>query len=675
MLVCLYSVVLAGALIAAYLLRWDFSIPQSYVEQCLWLLVPVVVCKLLLLGSFGQFRAMLSYFSLHDFACIVVSNAVATAAMFVVWLFTTEGAAPPRGVILIDNILAVGGLAAVRLGLRILHNRSIRIAESPGRVFSRAVIIGAGDTGSALVNDLLTKPGFGVVPAFFLDDDPKKWGRQLHGIRIFGPIEKLPEMAQIEKVSEAILTMPGAGPRKVAEVIRLAQYAGLKTSIVPSFTQLAAGQVQVNRFRPVELEDLLGREPAVLDSESIDELIRDRVVMVTGAGGSIGSELCRQIAARKPKQLLLVDQSEVQLFQIEQELVSRTEEGVCQALVADVLDTARIHEIFGRYRPSVVFHAAAHKHVFMMERQPAEAVKNNFVGTHRLAQAARSFGVERFVLISTDKAINPTSVMGATKRLAEYAIQAAQSSPGNKTKFMAVRFGNVLGSSGSVIPIFKRQIAAGGPVTVTHPEVTRYFMTIPEAVGLVLQAATMGEGGEVFVLDMGTPMKIVNVARQLIQLSGFKPDVDIEIKFIGLRPGEKLYEELQHRGENLDRTAHSRVMRLRSEPIGREVFEACVSELAGAVYSLDDDDLKLLIKKYVPEYTPHLSTAKSALEGGENAKALPEAGTGNAATEAAGAPAETATGGEEEKAAPEENGGAETDAADSPRQSTSAVGS
>jgi FlaA1/EpsC-like NDP-sugar epimerase len=426
----------------------------------------------------------------------------------------------------------------------------------------------------------------------------------LHGVPIFGPISRLAELAADARVSEVIITMPSAGPKKLKEVIDLAKSNGLQTSIVPSFTQLAAGEVKVDRFRPVELEDLLGRKPVHLDSAGIDDLVRDRVVMVTGAGGSIGSELCRQILARGPRSLLLVEQSEVQLFQIEQELIELGHGAIARALVADVLDVPRMHEIFAAHRPHTVFHAAAHKHVVMMEHQPVEAVKNNFLGTARMAAHAREFGVRTFVLVSTDKAINPTSVMGATKRLAEHAILAEQKRPGNRTAFLAVRFGNVLGSSGSVIPIFKRQIAAGGPVTVTHPEVTRYFMTIPEAVGLVLQAATMGRGGEVFVLDMGTPLRIVDVARQLIELSGFRPDTDIEIKFIGLRAGEKLFEELRHTREDLAATDHARVLQLVGEPPVPGAVEACLGELLGSLYAIESDDLKRLIQKWVPEYTP-----------------------------------------------------------------------
>jgi FlaA1/EpsC-like NDP-sugar epimerase len=307
-----------------------------------------------------------------------------------------------------------------------------------------------------------------------------------------------------------------------------------------------------------------------------------------------------------------VEQSEVQLFQAQQELIELGFADRVDALIADILDVPRMHEIFFRFRPSIVFHAAAHKHVVMMERQPAEAVKNNFIGTSRLAQIASNFSVERFVLISSDKAINPTNVMGASKRLSEFAIQGARDRPTNKTVFVAVRFGNVLGSSGSVIPIFKRQIAAGGPVTVTNADVTRYFMTIPEAVGLVLQAATMGRGSEVFVLNMGTPIKIIDVARQLIKLSGFRPDIDVEIKVIGLRPGEKLYEELQHTRENLAQTEHPRIMRLVGESLTADKVNACLAELGNSLYTLSSDDLKQLINKWVPEYSPHFEGNRPA---------------------------------------------------------------
>lgn len=603
-----YAVILAASFFLAYEFRWDFDVPESFADQRWNLIAPILICKIILLANAGQFRSVFSYFSLHDFSRIVMSVAAANGIMLALWYFSEASAAPPRGVILIDSILSVAGLCGLRLTLRLLKSHTWEPEEiGPAK---RVGIIGAGDMGAALVSDLLAKRNWGMKPVFFLDDDPKKWERHLHGIPITGPISRLPEIAERLRITEAIITIPSAGPKKLKDITDLAHNSGVKLNIVPSFTQLAAGDVKVERFRPVELGDLLGRTSAVLDSEKIDQMLCGSVVMVTGAGGSIGSELCRQIADRRPAKLLLVEQSEVQLFQIEQELIEAGHADCVVPLIADILDTPRVHEIFHRFRPSIVFHAAAHKHVVMMERQPAEAVKNNFFGTFRLAQIASNFRVERFVLISSDKAINPTNVMGASKRLAEYAIQGVRNHPNNKTIFVAVRFGNVLGSSGSVIPIFKRQIAAGGPVTVTHPDVTRYFMTIPEAVGLVQQAGTMGTGSEVFILDMGTPIKIVDVARQLIKLSGFRPDIDVEIKVIGLRPGEKLFEELQHTRENMAETDHPRISRLVGGSLSSDQVNDCLAELSDSLYTLSANDLKELIRKWVPEYRPHLDGNK-----------------------------------------------------------------
>jgi FlaA1/EpsC-like NDP-sugar epimerase len=361
-------------------------------------------------------------------------------------------------------------------------------------------------------------------------------------------------------------------------------------------------------LRGVEIEDLLGREPISLDKKNIAHYLKGRVVFVTGAGGSIGSELCRQIAHFKPARLLLLDQSEVQLFQIEQELIECGDGPILQPLVGDIVDEQRLHQIFRCFQPQVIFHAAAHKHVPMLEHQPAEAIKNNTLGTAQLARLAQQYGTERFVMISTDKAINPTSVMGATKRLAEIYVQALQSTGPHRTRFMAVRFGNVLGSSGSVVPTFKRQIAAGGPVKVTHPKMTRYFMTIPEAVSLVLQSGALGSGGEIFVLDMGKPIKILDLAKQLIELSGLKPGEDIQIEFAGLRPGEKLFEELQHEAENLAPTDHPKILRFISESPSLRWISAELAGLEKGLHALQPDQVKLLIKAIVPEYQPFLAT-------------------------------------------------------------------
>jgi len=418
------------------------------------------------------------------------------------------------------------------------------------------------------------------------------------------PPELLNSLNGFDGISKLVIAMPTASARRIKDVVMLAAQHKLKVETVPSIEELTSGRVRTSRLRPVEIEDLLGRESVKLDSSLIKKFVEDRVVMVTGAGGSIGGELCRQIGALRPSRMLMVDQSEGSLFGIEQEMNELGFESFCVPLTADILDRNRMEYIFTRYRPNVVFHAAAHKHVYLMERQPAEAISNNVFGTRHLARLSAAHGVSQFVLISTDKAINPTSVMGATKRLAEIQLQIIHAGKERaETKFIAVRFGNVLGSSGSVIPIFRRQIAHGGPVTVTHPEVTRYFMTIPEAVGLVLQSAVMGQGGEIFVLDMGQPIKIVELARQMIELSGFRVGEDIELKFVGLKPGEKLFEELQHHNEQHQQTAHPRIMRF----VSKQSFdESEISGLEKQLYQRETNELKKLLQKLVPEYTPYL---------------------------------------------------------------------
>jgi FlaA1/EpsC-like NDP-sugar epimerase len=381
---------------------------------------------------------------------------------------------------------------------------------------------------------------------------------------------------------------------------------------VPSLDQLASGPVRVSELRSVEVQDLLGRERVELDMAEIRVALEDRVVMVTGAGGSIGSELCRQIAAYHPRKLILLERSEPQAYQIEQELIRHGHKDRVVTVVADILNRARLRQVLATHRPHAVFHAAAHKHVPLMEHQPGEAIQNNAVGPLQLAEAAIEQGVERFILISTDKAINPTSVMGASKRLAEMCIQGLQDAHPDKTRFMAVRFGNVLGSSGSVIPTFQRQIAEGGPVTVTHPDMTRYFMTIPEAVMLVLQSAILGRGGEIFVLDMGQPVKIVDLARNMIELSGLKPDEDIEIKFVGLRPGEKLHEEISREQENLLPTTHQKILRFVGPRVSLSEIRAVLGELEQNLAEADTARFKLRLKKAVPEYCPYLNRSNES---------------------------------------------------------------
>jgi FlaA1/EpsC-like NDP-sugar epimerase len=441
----------------------------------------------------------------------------------------------------------------------------------------------------------------------FLDDDKNKWHHQVHGVPVIGPPDDLAAVRNRFGIQGVIIAMSTASARRILQITEEASEIGLSTDIMPSMTELVTGKVRASRVRPVEIEDLLGRDPVDLDTDDIRTLIQEKVVLVTGAGGSIGSELCRQIALNNPKRLILVERCEVQLYGIEMEL-RRSRYGVPNILplIGDVCDEGRMREIFRRYRPHLVFHAAAHKHVPMMEHQPVEALKNNTFGTRLLARIASEYEVEAFILISTDKAINPTNVMGASKRLAEIFIQSYHEANGHRTRFMAVRFGNVLGSSGSVVPLFRKQIAEGGPVTVTHPEVIRYFMTIPEASGLVLQCATQAAGGEIFVLDMGKPIKIIDLARRMIQLSGYEPEKDIEIQFVGLRPGEKLFEELQHVGEAYSATHHPRILRFTGKPYPLQDVEAFLERLKAEMENMDAGKLKGEIQSFVPEYTPYL---------------------------------------------------------------------
>ena len=640
-LLVLYSGCLALSWIFAYLLRFDFSLPTEVYAQCIRLLAWIIIAKLVLLLIFRQFASLLSYFSLPDAQRVFTAMLIAGCAAYGLHQFGSDLYSPPRSVVLSDFIISFSVLSGLRLTLRMLRERFQRTQGNGGKPVRRVGIIGAGDVGASLVKDFIARPNLGMRAIAFSDDSRHKWHTSLHGIQVIGSPEYLIEKAGFLEIDEIVIAMPSASAKRMRELVTLLTENKMKFERVPSMEQLVNGNVRVSQLRPVEIQDLLGREAINLQTDRIRELVQKKIVMVTGAGGSIGSELCRQIASYTPRQLLLVERSEFLLFQIEQELIDLGLASNITTLVADITDPARIEGIFQRFKPVVIFHAAAHKHVPMMEQQPAEAFANNTLGTRLLANIARAHRVEHFVLISSDKAINPTNVMGATKRMAELYLQALQGKATETdlkpqassltpllatanpvlvlgsgalsvakprlTKFMAVRFGNVLGSSGSVIPTFKKQIAAGGPVTITHPDMTRYFMTVNEAVGLVLQSATLGEGGEIFVLDMGQPMKISDLARQLIELSGLEPDTDIEIKYTGLRPGEKLFEELNHKTENMVATEHAKVMRFLSQPQTLEQIEAGFDAVQKAGTSGDSDQIKLAIQKVVPEYRPYLS--------------------------------------------------------------------
>ncbi|MEY2750563.1 MAG: hypothetical protein RLZZ550_534 [Verrucomicrobiota bacterium] len=569
----------------------------------------VVPLKFLLLGLAGQFRGVFYYFRLHD--ALRMAGALAAATLLL--LLLPEAAGPvaatapfslPRGVTLVDFNLSLLLFVGFRVSIRALRER-FSGQEAPAGVVERLVVVGAGRLGEQLVAELRSRRGHGLEPVCFVDDDLAKHGLSIHGLPVAGAPEGIPQLVDKFGVTEVILALPSNSAKRIREISAIASRRGLRVRVVPSMSDLAGGRVRATDLRPVSVEDLLGRAPAQLDDAAIGSLIAGRTVLVTGAGGSIGQEICRQVAARNPGRLLLLDQCEVLLYQTEQALIAAGAGALITPLVGDVTDEARLRDVFTRFRPELVLHAAAHKHVPLMESQPGEALKNNVLGTASLARLASEHGVGQFVLISSDKAVNPTNVMGASKRLSELVIQGLQARPDNRTRFVAVRFGNVLASSGSVIPLFRQQIAEGGPVTVTHPDVKRYFMTIPEAVGLVLQSATQGEGGDILVLEMGEPLRIVDLARQLIELSGFRPDVDIEIKIVGLRPGEKLVEELQLEGEHYRPTTHPRILRF----VGARPDHAALDRLLAdvrALLPLERAACKQGLRALVPEYVPYV---------------------------------------------------------------------
>lgn len=603
----LYALITTSAYLLAFTTRFDFSIQKSlegtdrfdfYIS-----LVFIVLLKLVFLAAFGQFRSLLRFFHMPDLVKIFISISLAEGVILLLTIF--DLLQNSKGVIAMDYILSLVGICGFRILFRIYNERSL--SSDRRKSNARIAIVGAGDTGCSLAADLLAKRRLGISPVLFLDDDKSKQGKLIMGINVFEIPSDFRILKRLYSIDKLIIAMPSAPRHKIGEIAKNARKANLGVNIVPSPDEMASGRVTMSKVRNVEIEDILGRKPVELESETLSDMIHGKVVLVTGAGGSIGSELCRQIAAKNPSLLVLLEQCEVQMFQVEQEILSM-ELGVnIRCAIADVTDEDRMREVFAKYSPEIVFHAAAHKHVPMMESQPGEALKNNTLGTWITANCASEAKVKKFVLISTDKAVNPTNVMGATKRLAEMCVRAMQTKSGNATAFAAVRFGNVLGSSGSVIPTFKKQIEKGGPVTVTHPEITRFFMTIPEAVGLVLQCGALADGGEIFVLDMGSPMKIIDIARQMISLSGFEPNVDIEIKITGLRPGEKLFEEIMHKSEHLTKTKHPRIFGFEaSNPSYDEVLDI-ISDIKKYANHSDSNSLKRLILKYVPEYKPQFN--------------------------------------------------------------------
>jgi FlaA1/EpsC-like NDP-sugar epimerase len=592
-------VVSALAWLLAFWLRFNLDIPPEYLRTALVTLPWVMLVNALLFWRLGLYRGLWRYASLPDLQKIVGAVFIAGLAAPVLFLFDAPALPVPRSVFLIAPPLLIGAMSGSRLLYRAWKERRLLgIVRHPEA--HPVIVLGAGASASALLRDLANSSQWRVVA--LLDDDARKHGGAIHDVKVLGALERVSEIAERMAVPQAIIAMPGATHAARKRALDLCQAAGLRVMTVPAYSDIVSGKVSVSQLREVELDDLLGRDPVQLDDAQLSGFLKGKTVLVTGAGGSIGAELCRQIARFAPARLVLLENSEYALYLIGQEFRDRHPELPVVAAIGDAKDEARVGEVFMRHAPEVVFHAAAYKHVPLMEKDNAfQAAANNALSTLVTARAAQAAGTGTYVLISTDKAVNPTNVMGATKRLAEMLCQALQ--PRAATRFVMVRFGNVLGSTGSVIPRFREQIARGGPVTVTHPDMERYFMSIPEAAQLVLQAAQLGRGGEIFVLDMGQPVKIAELARQMIRLSGFS-EQDVRIAFTGLRPGEKLFEEVLVDGETTLPTPHPklRIARARApENAGLpEEVAAWLQASAGA----PPEAVRARLKAWIPEYVP-----------------------------------------------------------------------
>lgn len=602
-------VALSLSLWLAFLFRFEGRIPDEMLRRLLIQWPYVVGLQYGLLVMLGISRIAWRYIGLREavriFAAVSIGSLLLTAVRLIAAdLFRVEGLAEysylPLGVIAIDFALAYLTISGVRVMRRLTSEHAeMRQLRAGGTTLVPTLLVGAGRGGVMVAKEISGRPELGILPVGFIDDDPTKVGTDVHGVRVCGPVADVARIARQRGAKQAIITISNAPGAMVRSISAACQRADLQVKLIPGLYQIVGGELNLTRMRNVAIEDLLRRDPVVLDDAAIASDLRGRVVMVTGAGGSIGSEICRQVARFGPRRLVLVERTENALFEIHRELSESHKDLNIAPCIADIGDRARVEAVFDETSPEVVFHAAAHKHVPMMECNPGEAVKNNVFGTRLLVDTAHARGVRAFVMISTDKAVNPTSVMGATKRVAEIYVQSL--AKGSQTRFVTVRFGNVLGSNGSVVPIFKEQIARGGPVTVTHPDMRRYFMTIPEACQLVLQAGSMGRGGEIFILDMGEPVKIVDLARDLIQLSGFSED-EIEIVFSGVRPGEKLYEELSGAAENADKTRHPKVFigRTTAESYASAVFK--LDRLQQVLATGDGALLRAALADIVPEY-------------------------------------------------------------------------
>ncbi len=597
--IVLDAVLVTLSFIGSYLIRFDGSLAPIFVYQLMVLTPPIVILRLLSNWQFGVYRRLWRYTGLTEIMELGCSTALITTAILAaraLGLITTRGNQLSYGIVLTDFGLCFLLLSSPRILRRLqTEHKQRRHWRQPIR--RRSLLIGAGDAGQLVLRELSQRPDLGVDVVGLLDDDPQKLKKRIGSLTVFGTTNDLERLVEDLFIDQVIIAMPSAPASEIRRIVDVCREAEVETRILPGLFELINGKVSVSQLREVSLEDLLGREPVQLDTASIASYIEGRTVLVTGAGGSIGGELCRQIMRFQPRTLLLLGKGENSIFTIDQELSTRPEPVKLIPLIADIRDANRLAKIFEKYHPQVVFHAAAHKHVPLMEANVSEAVANNVFGTRIVAELSHQFKVETFVLVSSDKAVNPTSIMGATKRMSELIVQDLANR--SNTKYVAVRFGNVLASRGSVIPLWRNQIASGGPVTITDPEATRYFMLIPEAVQLILQAGALGSGGEVFVLDMGKPVKILDLANDLIKFSGLRPGHDIKIEFIGLRPGEKLYEELLTAAEGLSQTSYEKIFVGKPQPCDSLALEQILTLLHDDAHREDENHIRQRLSSLV----------------------------------------------------------------------------
>ena len=609
--------VLCIAFFVAYLPAVNVQLGEFYLDVVLLQLPFVILVQLSALFMVGAYSLIWRYVSIEDIRVFMKAAAISCVILVVfrfLLIFTEFNLwQVPVSVILIDTVMAFGGLLALRILRRFFYELNEKNRTYGGRRRIRqkpTLLVGAGRMGATLAKEMVGRADAELDIRGFVDDDPGKRGGSVNRIKVLGTTNDLPKLVDELAIEQVVIAIEQAQGKEIRRIMDVCTSIPVKAMIVPSLNEIAHGRVSVSRIRDVQIEDLLGRDPVELDDQNLHEFLSGKTIMVTGAGGSIGSELVRQITNYKPRQILLVERAEFFLFQIGRELAHDFADINGVPLIADVCDESRMREIFEKYRPEVIFHAAAHKHVPLMEVNSAEAVKNNIFATRHLATLAGEFGVTDFVMISTDKAVNPTSIMGASKRIAEIVVQELDDI--YPTNYIAVRFGNVLGSAGSVVPIFREQIQKGEAITVTDKEMTRYFMTIPEASQLVLQAGALGEGGEIFILDMGRPVKILDLAEDMIRLSGLTPYEDIDIQFTGIRSGEKLFEELEITGENLLKTRNPKIFIGKIATYSKEEVAQILTEFQAAVASKDEMQIRNIFNKFLPEASISMNGAAAA---------------------------------------------------------------